>query len=177
VRGGRGGGARRPAVAVTARAAVVWASLLVTAPAVTAQTGSPRPYQDLAQRADLVIVGECQSAADTGERRSHPESNVALPVQEWRATFRASAVLKAARATAIGSIVPVRYLRFDYGRWRKLNPGAGLANAGMYVFLEPRQAYLLFLKEGPNGAYEPASGQLFPNDSVYLLDRMSAVRN
>ena len=111
-----------------------------------------------------------REAQPSGEQHRPPGAGVAGDVPR-------GAVLKAARATAIGSIVPVRYLRFDYGRWRKLNPGAGLANAGMYVFLEPRQAYLLFLKEGPNGAYEPASGQLFPNDSVYLLDRMSAVRN
>jgi hypothetical protein len=162
---------------MTTRSALVCALLSVPIPAATAQAGRLQTYQELAQRADLVMVGECQSAADTGERRSHPESSTALPVQEWRATFRATAVLKAPQASTIGSAVPVRYLRFDYGRWRKLNPGAGLANAGMYVFLQPQQVYLLFLTKGPDGVYEPASGHLFPNDSVYLLDRMSAVRN
>jgi hypothetical protein len=162
--------------ATITRWAVSCALLSVPVPVAAQARGQPT-YQEIAQRADLVIVGECQSAADTGERRSHPESSTPLPVQEWRATFRATAVLKATPATTIGSTVPVRYLRFDYGRWRKLNPGAGLANAGMYVFLQPQQAYLLFLRKGPNGVFEPASGHLFPNDSVYLLDRMSAVRN
>lgn len=109
------------------------------------------------QKAELVLIAERQSTADTGRRRDHPELGPALPVLESQSVFSVALVLKAAQAVTVGSAVGLRHYQFDRERWRKANPGAGLVNAGAYL-LFPRRSYLLFLTRAADGVYEPLSG-------------------
>ena len=146
--------------------------LLAGSPAL-AQVGEILDYPELMRRADLVAIAECQSAADTGARYGHPGLGQALPVQEWRATFRIAAVLKAHSVTGVGSTIGLAYLRFDHDTWRKKDPTRGVVNGGTYLALKPGRNYLLFLKARTVGVYEPVSGLVFPDQAVYLLESSS----
>jgi len=141
------------------------------------QVGELHDYPELMQKADLVAIAECQNATDTGGRHGHPDAAFGVPVQEWLATFRIAVVLKRHPTTGVGSTIQFSYLRLDQARWDREHPGAGIINGGAYVAVKPQQTYLLFLKARGVGVYEPVTGHLFPNDSVYLLDRNSAIGN
>lgn len=147
-------------------------SLLVSSSAL-AQIGEVLDYPELMRRADLVAIAACESDADTGARYGHPGLSYALPVQEWRGTFRIAAVLKSHSATGVGSAIGLAYLRFDHDTWRKKDPTRGVVNGGTYLALKPGRNYLLFLKARTVGVYEPVSGLVFPDQAVYLLESSS----
>jgi hypothetical protein len=134
-----------------------------------AQVGYLWSYGELLQKADLVVIGECQGTSDTGRHRPHPELRPASLVRELRTTFRVSAVVKGGTAVPIGSEMAVRHYR-----WEEEVLKRGLVNGGFWLRLETHRSYLLFLRRAADGVYEPLSGHTFPNDSVFLLDRMSA---
>jgi hypothetical protein len=161
-------------------AAWVLAALFVGCSPACAQARELQGYPELMQKSDLVAIAECQGASDTGARYGHPDlehANPAVPVQEWRATLRVTVVLKAYPMTGVGSTIGFSYLRFDDEKWRKEDSTRGVINGGWYVVVKPGESYLLFLKAREFGVYEPVTGHLFPNDSVYLLDPMSAIRH
>jgi len=135
-----------------------------------AQVGYLWSYEELLQKADLVLIAECQSTSETGRQRPHPELKPADPVLELLTIFQASAVLKAPQAVPIATEVRVRHYRWSDDVLKR-----GIVNGGAWLRLEAHHNYLLFLTKASDGVYEPLSGHTFPNDSIYVLDRMSAV--
>src|SRR5512134_488574 len=95
---------------------------LLVGSSATAQVGEVLEYPELIRRADLVAIAECQGADDTGARYGHPGLRNAVPVQEWRATFRIAALLKPHSLTGVGSTIGLTYLRFDFETFRKTDP-------------------------------------------------------
>ena len=70
----------------------------------------------------------------------------------------------------------LKHYRIDSAEWRRRNPPQpgllppGLANAGSVLdFADGSGPYLLFLKRGDGGTYEPLSGHAFPTESVFFL--------
>ena len=156
------------------RPLTTFALLLSATVSASAQVGYDWTYEELMEKADAVVIAECDAARDTGRRREHPVLKPGLPVTEWQAAFRVEAILKAQTSEPIGPTVRLRYYRLDWAKWQRANPGLGLVNAGSYLLLAPKSHYLLFLTRSPDGVYEPLSGHAFPIDSAYLLDRNAA---
>jgi len=134
-----------------------------------AQVGYLWSYEELLQKADVVLIAECQGTSDTGRHRPHPELKPALPVLELQTVFRVSAVVKGVQAVAIGADVRVRHYR-----WDDEVPRGGIVNGGSWLRLQAQRNYLLFLLKATDGVYEPLSGHAFPAKSVLLLDPDSA---
>ena len=150
--------------------------VLGATPDAPAQIGYLWTYDELLQKADVVVVAKCTTTVDTGRQTNHPELAPALPVVEIRTTFRVKATFKADGQAGVGANVSLRHYRLDMERWRKDHPPEpgkpppGLVNAGGQLGMLEGRSYLLFLKKSVDGVYEPLSGHTFPNDSVYLLD-------
>jgi hypothetical protein len=150
--------------------------VLGAAPHAATQIGYLWSYDELLQKADVVMVAKCTTTAHTGRQTSHPALSPELPVLEMRSTFRVKAIFKADGHARVGADVALRYYHLDLERWRKEHPpepgkpALGLVNAGGQLTLEEGRTYLLFFKSSVDGTYEPLSGHTFPNDSVYCLD-------
>jgi hypothetical protein len=151
-------------------ATLVGGANLVLPPPVGAQVGYLWSYEELLQKADLVLTAECQSTSETGRQRPHPDLKPGESVRELLTIFHASAVLRASQAVPIATEVRVRHYRWSDDVLKR-----GIANGGTWLRLEAHHNYLLFLTKASDGVYEPLSGHAFPNDSVYALDNMSAV--
>jgi hypothetical protein len=134
-------------------------------PPARAQVGYLWSYEELLQKADLVVIAECESTLDTGRRRPHPGPKPSTPVAELQTVFRISAVLKSPHPVPVGANLRLRHYRFTPEVLRH-----GLLNAGSWLRLQAQRHYLLFLTNAAGGVYEPLSGPTFPTDSVYLLD-------
>ena len=143
-----------------------------------AQIGYLWSFEELAARADLVVIARRVRTDDTGRRAEHPQLSPDLPVVELQTTFEVLAVLKAdpRPASSDRSRVRLKHYRLDWDEWLRRNPTQpglpprGLVNAGSYLdFALVEGAQLLFLARAEGGAYEPLSGHAFPTDSVYEL--------
>ena len=145
------------------------------------QIGYLWSFEELASRADLVIIAEPDGTDDTGRRTEHPDAKRAVPVVELATRFKVVALLKAdTRPRSVdASGVRLKHYRIDWDEWRRRNPPQpglpppGLVNAGSALdFSQDAGPYLLFLKRGAGDMYEPLSGHTFPTDSVFLLRRV-----
>lgn len=141
------------------------------------QIGYHWSFEELAAKADLVVIAEPVRTDDTGRRTEHPNLKPGLPVLELVTTLKVVAVLKADRS-ASNQVTQVRLKHFQVDRSelvRRSKPNAGgvpggLVNAGSYLdFSRDTGTYLLFLVHGTGDVYEPVSGHTFPTTSVYAL--------
>jgi hypothetical protein len=150
--------------------------VLGATPDAPAQIGYLWTYDELWQKADVVVVAKCIATLDTGRQASHPALSPALPVVEMRTTFRVEATFRADAQTGVGVDVTLRHYQLDMERWRKEHPPEpgkpppGVLNTGSQLAVLEGRSYLLFLKRSVDGVYEPLSGHTFPTNSVYLLD-------
>ena len=142
------------------------------------QIGYLWSFDELTAKADLVVIAEHVGTADTGRRREHPDLRPAMPVAELESTFDVMTVFKPDVGATSGAIREVRLKHFrpDLEEWRRRKPPQpgfpppGFVNTGLVLdFAGQRSPYLLFLRRGEAGSYEPVSGHTFPTDSVYLL--------
>jgi hypothetical protein len=145
-----------------------------------AQVGYLWSFGELGAKADLVVIAEHVRTVDTTRRTDHPELRPALPVAELESAFNVLTVLKvdAAIKSAGAPQLRLKHYRIDSEEWRRRNPPqpglppGGLVNAGsMLDFSNENGPYLMFLKRGEAGMYEPLSGHTVPTDSVYLLQK------
>ena len=154
---------------------LVAAAVLVWAPSVGGQIGYLWTYEALLAKADLVVIARCQRTEDVGPAR-HPELKPGFPVVEMQTAFVVKAILKNnGNAVKTEAEVRLRHYRHDEARWRQeLNVPAtaplGYVNAGSEVLPQLKRSYLLFLKAGDAGVYEPLSGHTFPTSSVFPFD-------
>ena len=130
----------------------------------TAQVPHAWTFDELTAKADLVIIASHLSTQDTGRRRMDPELKPGARAAELRTELKVLQVLKAdhARGVAAGATLSLRH-------YSVLEPPFSMGST--LKFGESARAYLVFLARKPDGVYEPVSGQVFPADSVYLLDR------
>jgi len=130
----------------------------------TAQVPHAWTFDELTAKADLVIIASHLSTQDTGRRRMDPELKPGARAAELRTELKVLQVLKAdsGRGVAAGATVSLRH-------YSVLEPPFSMGST--LKFGESARAYLVFLARKPDGVYEPVSGQVFPADSVYLLDR------
>jgi hypothetical protein len=141
-------------------------------PDAAAQIGYLWTYDELLQKADVVVIARCGATIDTGNQVSHPELSPRLPVVEMRTTFQVEAILKTAdqKRASPGPELRLRHYRLDLERWQKEHPPelgmppAGLVNAGGYLAPREGRSYLLFLTRAADGLHEPLSGHTFPTD-------------
>ena len=157
---------------------LVAAAVLVWGPSVGGQIGYLWTYEELLAKADLVVIARCQRTEDVGLAR-HPQLKPGFPVVEMQTAFVVNAVLKNnANAVKSGGEVRLRHYRRDEARWRQelKVPATGpfaYVNAGSEVRPQLKKSYLLFLKAGADGIYEPLSGHTFPTDSVFPFDGLT----
>ena len=130
----------------------------------TAQVPHAWTFDELTAKADLVIIASHLGTQDTGRRRMDAELKSEARAAELRTELKVLQVLKAdhARGVAAGATLSLRH-------YSVLEPPFSMGST--LKFGESARAYLVFLARKPDGVYEPVSGQVFPADSVYLLDR------
>jgi len=122
-------------------------------------------FDELTAKADLVVIASHISSQDTGRRRTHPELKGDVRAVEMRTELRVLQVLKGDPTGVVRTGATVALRHYMVIRQDRFNLGSVLR------FGEPGHPYMLFLVREPDGVYEPVSGQIFPTDSVYLLDR------
>ena len=131
-------------------------------------------FDELAVKADEVIIAEHLATTDTGRRTP---STGQLRLAELSSELRVLVVLK---PCGQGPLRPsehfkLRHFRPDWQAWERdhpPSPGAPppglMAGVSVLDFRSERGPYLLFVKRLSSGLYEPVSVQS-PADSVLLL--------
>lgn len=154
---------------------VVALVLFLPGVALPRQIGYLWTYEELLAKADLVVIAQSRETVDIGTAR-HPQLQPAFPVVEMRTPFVVRAVLKdPGKRVAPGGELRLRHYRLDMEAWRaenKVPPGAPFAmvNGGSSLRFGLPRTYLMFLKIGTDGTYDPLSGHTFPTDSVFAFD-------
>jgi hypothetical protein len=132
-------------------------------------------YAELLDEADMVVIVDWQSTTDTGREVCDPGITAGYPAVEVETLVEVRAVLKRpALPLTIGEALHLRHYRRNVARMQKQAvPGtpAGIVNGGGTVTFEKSGEYLLFLRSGAEGKYEPLSGHNAPGDSVFRLTR------
>jgi hypothetical protein len=128
------------------------------------------PYARLLRESQLVVIARPVATADSGDRTT--ENPWKVEFLGVNTDFRVEAVLK---GTLDGD--KLRVLHFRLPKGKRIYNGPGLVsfrmqgitlrtNTGGKVSLAKTPAYLLFLKRGKDGRYEPVSGRIDPISSV-----------
>jgi hypothetical protein len=133
-----------------------------------AQIGYLWTFDELATKADCVVIAEHVRTNDTGRRTTHPELTPGYPVVELETALKLLAVLKPCGQTEskIGTIVTLKHYTPDRERIED-----GLVNGGSVLAFSAGAAYLMFLKHSEESGFEPLSGQTFPTTSVYRVPK------
>ena len=142
-----------------------------------AQIGYLWSFDELRAKADLVVIAEHLETVDTARRKNHPTLKPSLPVIELESAFNVLTVLSAnGRDTGDVRQLRLKHYRIDADEWRRRHPprpglpAPGPVNAGSVLdFPEGSGPWLMFLKRGEGGTYEPLSGHTFPTESVFIL--------
>lgn len=116
---------------------------------------------ELAGKADLVVIATVHSTADEGRYDpSHAKAETWVPVQS---VFDVQSVLK-------GGFVGIKTVTVRHYRYFRPSASVSVVDGPVFVTFNPRRknAYLIYLKR-VNGAYEPLSGQEDPWQSFALL--------
>lgn len=120
-------------------------------------------YQDLYDRADVVVIATPQATADTDEHIALPWIRPDVPAIGVNTPLRVQAWLKGAPSA---SLVLHHY--------RLANPGQPLVNGPLLLDFhrDDAQTLLFFLVREPDGRYAPVAGQTDPAGfSVFRVDR------
>jgi hypothetical protein len=152
-------------------------------PDATAQIGYLWTYDELLEKAHVVVIARCLATRDTGSQPIHPGLPSGLPVVEMHTRFQLEAILKTTdpHPVGLGPEFRLRHFRLDMDRWRRDHPAEPgmpppglLGGIGALTLLEGR-SYLLFLTKPADGLHEPLSGVTFPTDSVLLLEKSNVL--
>jgi hypothetical protein len=149
----------------------LWAAIVVLAiPSVAgrAQVGHLWTFDELATKANCVVIAEHLRTQDTGRRTTHPELAPSYPVVELETALKLLAVLKPCSQTAlkIGTTITLKHYTPDRERI-----DGGLLDGGSVLTFSPGAAYLMFLKLSGGGVFEPVSGHTYPTASVYRVPK------
>jgi hypothetical protein len=126
------------------------------------------PYEKLLKEADVVVIVKAVSSKDTKDVMKERPWNIGF--QGVETTFTVQAVLK---GKVDGDELTVLHYKLPPDASVKDGPGlVSFRTKGVTIrtkeakVLLPRPGYLLFLKKGEGGRYEPVSGQIDPELSV-----------
>ena len=148
---------------------------LITAGVAFARFTNRLDYKQMADQADLIVIATPTGNTDLPGPATVPNviatdfnTHVSHVIQAIQVdtSFRPVAVLKGK--------LPDKATSFKLLHLRFADPADGTGmNAAMLVTFKPNDGsqYLLFLKAGPDGAYEPVNGQTDPAWSVEKLQQ------
>jgi hypothetical protein len=146
------------------------ATLVIAGPSASghAQIGYLWRFDELATKADCVVIAEHIRTKDTGRRTTHPELTPGYPVVELETALKLLAVLKPCGQTEskVGAIVTLKHYAPDR-EWIE----GGFVNGGSVLAFTDGAAYLMFLKHSEGSVFEPLSGHAFPTTSVYQVPK------
>ena len=136
--------------------------LLATASFAEARVSEAWSYQDLYDRADLVVLGVVTSTTDTTEATILPNMRPDVHVFGVSTEFRIGGILKG--DAHLKSCVLHHY--------RLANPDSVLQDGPVLVSFDvtPQRHYLLFLTREADGRYKPVAGQMDSAKSIFKLD-------
>ena len=127
-----------------------------------AQTRDVWTFDQLASKADCVVIGEVVGTKEVG-RTTHPE--LKYPVVQFDTEFSVQTVFKpCGSGGATGTAIHLKHYAPDFDQ---LQPGVIISDS--LLNLAVGNAYLLFLKRTNGADYEPLSGHTWPMMSVYPL--------
>ena len=111
-------------------------------------------YQQMYDKADLVVIAYAVSTKDTAERTTLNDLEPHVPVIGVLSEFKTSLVLKGPRDTAT----------FQLHHYRFASPHDQLAanSPDLVRFSEAHLPFLMFLLKEPDGRYAPLTGQTDP---------------
>jgi hypothetical protein len=132
------------------------------------QVGYLWTFDELATKADCVVIAEHIRTKDTGRRTTHPQLTPGYPVVELETALKLLAVLKPCSQTEskVGMIVTLKHYAPDRERIE-----GGLVNGGSALAFSAGAAYLMFLKHSEGSVFEPLSGHTFPTTSIYRVPK------
>jgi hypothetical protein len=116
-------------------------------------------------RCDIVVIAASIRTSETGIRTELRELKPAFPVIELQTEFK---VLSIFRGDVPQQTFMLRHYRTDHSRVRD-----GLMGGVHALSVSERSQYLLFLRRDEDKALIPASGHVFPGDSVIGLRKAS----
>jgi hypothetical protein len=139
----------------------VFALLFATASIAEARISEAWSYQDLFDRADLVVVGVVTSNTDTTEATILPNIRPDVHVVGVSTEFRIGGILKG----------DVHLKSCVLHHYRLANPDSVLLNGPALVSFDVpgRRHYLLFLTREADGRYRPVAGQTDSAKSIFQL--------
>lgn len=139
------------------------------------QIGYLWSMEELAARADTIVIAEHTGTADARHAVVHPELKPALPAVQMESVFTVLAVLKTGRNGAVsGGALRLKHYRVDLEESRRREGRSrGLLDAGTSLdFGQDKGPYLLFLTALEGDLYRPVSGFAFPTASVRVVRSM-----
>ena len=120
-------------------------------------------YEEMFDKADLVVIAKPSSTSDTKERSKLPGVGDVIPLIGINTEFETRVVLKGDK----------KVRKFVLHHYKLAEPEVPIVNSpDLAAFdLKSRKSFLLFLIKEADGRYAPASGQVDPASfSVIKLD-------
>lgn len=149
--------------AVSAALAATMMCCFVLAPGIPATARPVRGWStaELWAKADLVVIATAKSTQDAENQRfDHPQDDTWVAVET---VFDAQASLKGGLKE---KTLTLRHLRY-YNKQAEVTVRDGPAFVEFDV--HKKNSYLMFLKRGTDGLYEPLTGQTDPYQSFIML--------
>ena len=116
-------------------------------------------------RCDIMVIATAIRTSETGIRTELRELKPAFPVIELQTEFKVLSIFK---GDVPQQTFMLRHFRPDHSRRRDDVIGGAIA-----LSVTERSQYLLFLRRDEDKALIPASGHVFPGDSVIGLRKAS----
>jgi hypothetical protein len=137
---------------------------------IQARLGYAWSYQEMFDKAELVVIAQPIHTKDTTETNSLPGINPSAKFRGLSTEFQINAVLKSGQTNAL-----TRGTKITFHHYRFNNPAELVINGPVLVEFTPEksgafQSYLLFLVKKADGRYAPVTGQVDPDISVLKLD-------
>jgi hypothetical protein len=139
--------------------------LVIATQALDARFVEPWTYQQMFEKADLVVIARPINTSDTAEHQMLPDYAPPLPVIGVTTEFETRLVLKGSKDVTLFKLHHFRY-RADADETAMSNTPELLK-----IKVEKRTTFLLFLIKERDGRYAPVTGQTDPAiSSVLKLD-------
>jgi hypothetical protein len=152
---------------ITSRLVVGAVMVVVLVPGDTpAQLSYLWTFDELTRRADCIVIAEARETRETDPGVDPADRPAYFPFVTLDTSFEVRAALKPCAGEAdVGTIVHLTHFNPD---WQKLR---GLINGGSWLNFATGAAYLLYLKRVEQNLFEPLTGNVWPTESIYRLDK------
>jgi|SRR5215217_262742 len=155
-----------PTVMLPLHVGIALLTLLVLPASLLARLMEGATYEQMYDKADLVVIAKPLSSKDTHEHTMLPGLE-SIHVVGINTDFESHLVLKGDKAVK-------RFVLHHYKLNKRLEP-LPIINGPTFISFDPEDhhAYLLFLIKEPNGKYAPGSGQVDP--AAFSVIKLSSV--